>query len=262
MSKQLKSHIALALLLVVSLQAGCSQNGPVAQIIKTVISLAGVDLGGFGMPTGGFGGGGPTSPGGGFGGIFGGNSAPPASPWGGQPTQPLSVTGKEAYKELTEKYRWSLSGAYGDADLEKALWVARQFKTEEITTVSVRWTGGGGGGTAGLYSWGSGGTPRVTMYSRSCKVLCHEISHHFSITHHTQRQRAVVQEFLKNTWSGRPLSRSDIPTNYSLTNHKEWMAECGSIYRMKMKGRHGFNHWSSWNPSQQFRSAIDKWYVD
>ena len=167
MSKLLKTYIAVALVLMVSLQAGCSQNGPVMQIIRTVISLAGGDIGGFGMPPGFGGGGGPTGPGGGFGGIFGGNSMPPASPWGGQPTQPLSVTGKEAYKELTEKYRWQISGRYGDADLEKALWVARQFKQEEITTLKVRWTGGGGGGTAGLYSWG-GGVPRITMYSRSC----------------------------------------------------------------------------------------------
>ncbi len=262
MSKLLKAYCALALLLSSCLfQPGCSQDGPVAQIIRTVISLTtGMDVGGFGLPPSG--GGGPIGPSGGFGGIFnGGGSLPPASPWGGQPTQPLSVTGKEAYKELTEKYRWSLSGAYGDADLEKALWVARQFKQDEITTLKVRWTGGGGGGTAGLYSWG-GGVPRITMYSRSCKVLCHEVCHHFSITHHTQRQRSVVREFLGNTWSGRPMSRSDIPTNYSLTNHKEWMAECGSIYRMKVKGRQGFNHWRSWNPSQKFRESIAKWYVD
>jgi len=47
-----------------------------------------------------------------------------------------------------------------------------------------------------------------------------------------------------------------------MTNHKEWMAENGSIYRMKMTGRQGFNHWQSWNPSPAFRAAIDQWYAN
>ena len=166
--------------------------------------------------------------------------------------------------ELTTKYGIRLTGRYGESDVKNTLNCARLYKPEFTKQLVIRYSGGGfGGGIAGTWeNYGAGGL--INLYDKQGpSTTAHEMMHHVALAaQNRSTSMAKTQQMIGKYLPGRSpraAARNLIPTNYSMTNDDEWIAESCSLYAIKVRNLN-CPYWqqvfSTFNPHQPFRDDM------